>query len=155
MGLARRGTSYLERAAAAVVILEFFIGFLICVVAASKVSPNKINSPTQAAPPSSIPIVGCFSFHAAAPVFAGVEVDSRTVPMDRTPLWVDLVSGAVFHLLFTPVASSVFTDSVRLPASSPPQQGNFFCNKVAPVLVLVRQRRLPWDLGSSLIFNIR
>ena len=93
MAVACCGTSYLERAAAAVVIVEFFIGFSICFVATSKVSTNKINSPTQAAPSSSIPIAGCFSFHAAAPVSTGVEVDLRTAPMDWIPLSVDLVPG--------------------------------------------------------------
>ena len=122
MALGHRGTSYLESSTAVIVVVEFFIGVFIGVFVASKVSTNKINSPTQAAPSPPIPIAGCFSFHAADPDLAGTEVDSRTAPIDRTSLWVDLVSGAVFHLLFTPAASSDFTDFAWPPASSPLQQ---------------------------------
>jgi hypothetical protein len=77
--------------------------------------------------------------------------------MDRTPLWVDLVP--VFHLLFTPVVSSAFTDYARPLASSPPQQPlPLVISSVArwlPSRCLFDSATFPWDLGSSLISNLR
>ncbi|OQU85398.1 hypothetical protein SORBI_3004G232201 [Sorghum bicolor] len=122
MDVTRRGTSYLQRVAAVAVVVEFFIGFLICTIAASKFSCR------------------CPRFGRSWGQFEDYAYGSDPLVGGSGP-WCGpsppLYPGCVIRLhRLRPAARLV-------PSTAASGTGDFFDNKVAPVLVLVQQRRLP------------
>lgn len=117
MACAHRGCCLLSSAAAFVVAGACF-GFLVTVVLPPQFGINKIIfslMPSPATPPPVFFILCCWGFRATAPDLGGDEADSRAPPMDRTPFWVDLVTGIVYRRLSLS-ASSASPHSVPLPS---------------------------------------